>query len=366
MVALQGLSLSVYAEPDFSINIHGFATGGLTDRDIGAVAVHEHDPNDDFTLQAVEVELGVSVNEYIHGFVTGTAFTLEGSEGVETELEEAFIQLKNLPLGFEIRGGRYFNKIGFENNVHLHGWDFVNSNLSTGVLLGEEGLRTDGVELSWEKEYSSGAFGVSASYGEAVLHGEEEGEEHDLAEESLELAFFSDDVFSVRPYVTYNKTDYFQHKLGVSAATGDNGFGRDTNILGADYTFTWRENGLEAGGKAASVGVEYFYRDVEFVDEDDASITGDSSQNSFAVRSVYTFNEHWSVAARYEYIDGVDGESFTLEERQRASLAVTYRKELNDHWGTHARLQYNHDKIEDDRSNNVFLQLGFSFGAKTN
>jgi len=385
LIALFRSSVTVVAgAPDFSISIHGNGTAGVTDGDHARTAVHAHDPNDDYNLQGIEVGLSARLNEYIEGFLNYNTF-LTSEDELESEWEEGFLKFKNLPLPvdagtLEVRAGFYLNRVGTENNVHLHGWDFVNANLSTGLFLGEEGLRTEGAEVSWLTEINSSELIVSASFGKAIEHGHEDEEEdghddeeegHDDEEEdehghegeSLERAFFNHDLVTVRAELRHNSTDYFQHRAGVSFAQGDNGFGRDSSLFGADYTFTWRENGLEKGGREISAGVEYFYRNVEWQDEDDSSVIGDTDQQSIAVKTSYAWNENWRVAARYELVEGADGEVFDVEEYQRASLAVTHSYQFNDDWSSVTRLQYNHDEIGGDRSNNVYLQLGFSFGG---
>lgn len=354
----------VSAAPDFSLSIHGNMSAGFSDEGHEHTAIHGHDPNDDFTLQGVELGLSMRANEYLEGFIGANVYLTDEDE-VDGEWEEGFLKFKNLPLGTEIRGGRYLNRLGTENNVHLHGWDFATASLSTGVFLGEDGLRTDGAELSWMRDYSAGEVSISGSYGKAVVHEHDDAGHggHALEEESQELAYINGDLLSVRSQVTYGNTDFVQHRLGLGFAQGENGYGRDTELVGADYTFTWRENGVEKGGRAVSAGVEYFYRNVEWHDEVDPSITGDSSQHSIALKTSYAWNENWKLAARYEWMDAVSGSSFSLYDRERTSLALTHTRQLGDEWSTQARLQYNHDKVADESSNNLYLQLGFSFGG---
>lgn len=386
LATLHSVNTTLTAAPDFSISIHGNASGGITDGDHQRTAIHAHDPNDDYNLQGIDVGLSMRANEYLEGFINFNTF-LANEDELESEWEEGFLKFKNLPLPgeagtLEVRAGFYLNRLGTENNVHLHGWDYANASLSTGLFLGEEGLRTQGVEVSWMKDLDAGNFSISASFGKAMEddhghgdddehdgdhdedHDEGHDDDHDLANESRENAYFNDDLVSVRAQLLHNHTDFFQHRAGVSFAQGQNGFGRDTSLFGADYTFTWRENGVEKGGKQISTGIEYFYRDVEWQSEDDASHIGDTAQQSLAIKTSYAWNENWKLAARYEWVEGVsDQDAFSLEEYQRASLALTHTRVLSDDWSAQARLQYNYDKISNDNSNNLYLQLGFSFGG---
>ena len=134
-------------------------------------------------------------------------------------------------------------------------------------------------------------------------------------------------------------------------------------MFGADYLFTWRENGLEQGGKEITAGVDYIYRDTNWVDEDDASNLGSSDQHSIAAKASYSWNENWKVAARYEYLEGASSDVFNIDERRRASLVLQYARQLDEDWATQLRLQYNNDEVADERSSSAYFQVGFSYGG---
>jgi len=349
--------------------------GASTADEIGELGSHNHDPNDNFAVQGLEFTMNLNA-EFVQGYLGVTSFTTPDHE-VESEWEEGFIKLSHEDFyGFEARGGRFFNRIGLQNNVHLHGWDFVNSNLSTGAFLGDEGLRTDGGELSWFKPFNSGVFGISAAGGYAVTHEEEEeeGEDEHGHSESVENAFFDNEVYTIRSFVNWNQTDFHQNELGVNWAYGDNAFDRKTQLVSADYTYQWRENGLEAGGRAFRVGAEVYWREVEWRREEEPDETGESEQWGAMVFAGYDFDENWSVDARYGWIEGVadgleihDGEEefgFQVDERQRFSLALTHQQSWLERTASHVRLQYDYDMFDDrDDEHSIFLQVGFDFGG---
>ena len=335
---------------------------------------HGHDPDEEITLQGVELGMSLRANEFLEGFINTNVF-LSNDDKIDSEWEEGFLKLKNIPaLGgtFELRAGRYLNRLGSQNNTHLHGWKFIDANLSTGLFLGEESLKTEGLELSWGRDYSNGSFIISGSYGNALEHShddhdddhdEEHDDEHDPIEETRENSYFNGKLFTVRAQASYNADDYNYHTLGLNYAQGENGYGRDSELFSIDYAYKWRENGIEAGGKEWQVGLEYINRSVEWVDEDSPSIQGSSSQQSAMAEAGYTFKENWNVAARYGWIEGVNDSSFVTNERKRLSLALTHHYDLNDYISGHARLQYNHDDLDNGNSEDgVWLQVGFDFG----
>ena len=387
--ALSILAVSpVFGELKIEPTLHIRALAGESSADhIEDLGVHGHDPNNNFALQGLDLGMNLYYGESLSGFVNMNAFTEPDHDG-EIEWEEGFLKFA-ADNGFEMRGGRYLNRFGLQNNKHLHGWDFVDANLSTGLFLGEEGLRTDGVELTWMKEFDQGFIAFSGSFGEAVTHShahdegheddhdEDEGDdddhedEHGHGEES-EDAYFDGDLATLRILFGYNHTDFHQHRVGLNGAWGENGYGHDTSIYSADYTYTWRENGLESGGKEVSLGIEYFLRDVEWEHAENSANQGTASQSSAMAFAKYRFAEGWVGDLRYGWIEGVEdgveidmGEveyAFITEERKRLSMALTREFDLYEDTRSHVRLQFNHDDLEDGSEDSVWLQFGFDFG----
>jgi len=243
---LSSLSLFMVQAQDFDAWISAstnFIAGSQGESELPR---HAHDPAEDLYIQSLEMSFNF--------------------EAFGAEFEEAFLKASNLPYGLEFRGGRYLNRIGTQNSTHLHGWDFADANLSTIHFLGDEGLATEGIEASWFQEYDKGVIGLSVAYGKVVAHEEhghdEEEEEHEEDEEDEhhdEEEGWSDEVLTVRGLVRHNHTDQLQSQLGLNYVSSASGSDRD--LYGVDYTFTWRENGLEAGGDSFSAGIEYFNLD---------------------------------------------------------------------------------------------------------
>lgn len=353
------------ADDFIGISLAGNLVGGDTSTDNASdLALHEHDPNRDFVLQALEVGFNLRATDDIQALVNLNTFQNEEGE-YEAELEEAFAKFTSLPYGFEVRTGRYLNRFGLQNNIHLHGWDFVDANLTTPIFLGEDGLITDGAELTWLQDFERGNFSISSSFGTAREHAEEEeeGEEAHGGE-----GVFTQDLITNRAQLAYNFTDFFQNRLGLNYGFGDNDFGRDTQLASIDYSFGWRENGLESGGDSAILSFEYFTRNVEFAT--DEGVTGDTDQNAFMVTAQYNFLNNFSAIVRYENLEGAlggfdadeDEFAFASDEIERYSAALTYSYNIFDDFLMFARAQYNHFEFEDSDEDSVWFQLGFVYG----
>ena len=111
-----------------------------------------HDHEDDehgglangFNVREVELAFSATVDPY---FDAGAYLAFDDAGGVE--LEEAWFQTRALPQGLKVKAGRFFSEFGYINRQHPHQWDFVDQNLPYLNLLGDHGLRDNGIQLTW-------------------------------------------------------------------------------------------------------------------------------------------------------------------------------------------------------------------------
>ena len=319
---------------------------------------HAHDPQQDIYFQGLDLGLNLQPTDWFSGFFNLNSFQeLDGGFG--SEWEEGFLKVVDPTYGFELRAGRFLNRIGNQNQVHLHGWDYADANLSTTSFFGDEGLAMNGVELSWGTTFDRGGFLGSVAYGEALshdrAHGDDEHDEHDEHEDEHCAEGFNDEVITARGLFYYNVTDFHQNNLGFNYAKNVGG-GTDREVYGMDYTYQWRENGLEIGGRAFRLRGEYFVME-----------TDDDTYNSALLSARYEFNQNWSLGARYEWIEFCSelDEVLLTDERQRASIALTYTYSFYENWIGVARAQYNNDWLDsgEDRSG-AWFQIGLNYGGR--
>jgi len=84
------------------------------------------DPREDgWTIQGFEFGSSLRLNDWFEAFGNFHLYYDNEAEEWNHKFEEWFGKIKNLPGGFELRGGRYLNRFGFQNSTHLHGWDFA-------------------------------------------------------------------------------------------------------------------------------------------------------------------------------------------------------------------------------------------------
>jgi len=352
------------ADFQFDYNAHLNMAFGHASVEEAELAAHGHDPNDEFTLQGLEINFAARYGDHLAGFISYNTFPDDDNK-VDGEFEEAFLKLEDLPGGFELRGGRFLNRVTSQNNIHMHGWDFVDANLITTRFLGEEGLITNSGEISYNLPFEHASL-FSIAFGDAIAHDEHD-EEHggDHEEESVEGegALLTDDILSARIKGIYYHTDFHQFVYGLSYLHGENGYSKSGNIMGGDISYMWRENGLEAGGKHFRVNFEPIYRDFDYVNED-GDLSG--SANEWGIHSGlgWGFKENWELGLRFDYLQGVDEPLEELEERHRSTVALTRDLSYNDYLSGHVRLQYNHD-WRDGYSHEDALWLQFQIDLGT-
>lgn len=352
---------------------------GASSGDPGEFAVGHHDPTrEDGTVQGIE--LGMSLRA---GPVEGYAvhnFSYGAEEKWDNGWEEAFLKLKDIPGGFEVRGGRMFSRFGRQNAKHLHAWDFADMPLVWGRFLGDDGLILDGADATWLKQGISTTYGITVGYGEAKAHAHDHGEEehHDDDDEHDphghdEEVLFSGNVGYGRAFTQYRRDDFNAFETGASLALGEDEADRQLAVFGADFSYTWRENGLEPGGRALTWLTEVLYRTIDNGEaaHEDHDDHGDNDDDEYEMlpggsewglysQVVYTHNQHLDTGLRLGYIDGDD--EMGSSNRLRVSPALTTY--LDDSRRVMLRLQYNYDDIQgEDNEHSVWLQAGLTWGG---
>ena len=342
--------------------------GGTTAESAEGLAQGHHDPQDDVTLQGIELGASLRFSDLLHGFAV-YSWSSDAERKIDGGFEEYFLKLPSLPGGLELRGGRFFNRFGFQNSVHNHGWDFVNQNLLNGRLLQEGELATDGGELTWNLPVSIPAA-IGFSYGSAVVEDEEHDHDHGGEESEFEGdgARFVDDLFGVHGIVQMDYNDFHQHRFVASAAWGDNEYGRTTSIYGAGYEYQWRENGYEPGGRYFRWRNEVVYRRIGAISGElhELAAVAEPSRRAvldeFGLYSMvsYGFNEVAEAGLRVGWVSGI--EEAGQDERYRISPNLTFN--LNSARTAFVRLQYDYDQSEEfGAEHSAWLQVGFNWGG---
>lgn len=130
---------------------------------------------DGLHLREVEIGIQADIDPYARAdfFIGGM-----NDQGASPELEEGYITLLSLPLGLQVRGGKFRANFGRLNMVHPHELPQVDSPLVLDAFLGEERLSSTGFELS--RVFAPFGLFTEATYAflQDLGAGEESGDEY--------------------------------------------------------------------------------------------------------------------------------------------------------------------------------------------
>jgi len=233
----------------------------------------------------------------------------EGEHGVGLVMEEGFVEWGNLPGGFGLKAGRFYQQLGQLNRWHSHALPFQSRSLPHLVFVGEEALIQDGISVRWLLPTATGA----GAY-EITLEGTRSRNETLFGESKAPSLLGHFNAF----WQTSEATDL---ELGISAIVGehldamtDEVF--DNRLFNAEMAFNWappsqsRYRGfmLRAGAMLS----------------DPAAIEGEADPKS--ARGVWALaevklNREWILGGRYGW---VENPADTGETALLLTPAITY------------------------------------------
>ncbi len=97
-----------------------------------------------FNVEELELAFQATVDPYFRADIFVTVPNLSG-----VEVEEAYLTTTGLPGNFQIKAGIFRAAFGRQNAQHLHMQDFTRRPAVNSVFLGEDGLRSPGLEVNW-------------------------------------------------------------------------------------------------------------------------------------------------------------------------------------------------------------------------
>jgi hypothetical protein len=349
--------------------------GWSTEPDVEALNGAHHDPSQrGFSLTGVELTLDGAVDPYCKGLATVTLVLEPGGE-TAVELEEAWLQTVALPADLQLRAGQMFAPFGRHNTLHAHHWSFVDQPVAVTRLLGGDGLRNVGAQLSWIAPvpvFTELTLGIFNSDGETAVpfDNEDSVDIHGGTPVDRSLRGPQDLLYVPRVATSVNLTEEQTLLAGLSAGFGPNSAGprTDTQLFGADLYWKWRPADARAGFPFVAWQTEAIYRrynvparidDADGVTPYPAETLGDWGVYS---QLLWGFRRRWVAGLRGEFVSGDTG-AFVSEQRldrTRVSPNLTwYPTEFSK-----LRLQYNYDHRQsfgDDHS--VWFQVEFLLGA---
>lgn len=302
--------------------------------------VTDDEPNG-FFLDETELQFASDIDAYLRGNVI-FAIHRENDEWA-IEPEEAYVESLSLPVT-TLKVGKFKTVLGKYNTIHAHARPFVDNQLISEALLGDEGLNGEGLSASvlipakWFSEFTLQAVSPNVDpFKSTSPNG------------NATIAHFKN---------LWDLTDDLTMEWGLSGARGNNNVDKHTAIYGTDLTFKWRPS---TGGKySAIVWSSEFLGGKTNVNPD-----GTDNQEGIKTKGGYTFlqwqaAQRWWLQARTEYVDSVDETTGVRNVQRKNSALVAF---LPTEF-TSLRLQYDHlDEMVEKPENRVLLQLNISMGA---
>jgi hypothetical protein len=244
--------------------------GWSTEKDVESLQLGDHDPKvRGFTLPNSELSLDGAVDPYFKGF-SNIVFKLDKSGETGVELEEAFLLTTSLPANLQIKAGQFFAEFGRQNPQHPHAWAFVDQPLVMSRMFGPDGLRSQGIRLSWllpTPFYTEALLAIANSEGGTTssFRSEESSEIHGGSIVTREVERFSDMLIVPRITTSFDLSDTQTLLLGASAAFGPNNSGASarTEIYGLDGYWKWKPAAAQQGFPFLSMQAEAMLRHYE-------------------------------------------------------------------------------------------------------
>jgi len=355
-----------------------FALAYSSARDLDHVEVGDHDPQQrGFNARNIELAFDGAVDPYFEGFAN-IVFKLDNDNETGVEVEEAFLQTTSLPFNLQLKAGQFFAAFGRINPTHPHTWDFADAPLVHGRLLGPDGLRGVGAQISWIVPvpwYSQVIFAVQngrGGTGYSFRNPGDNGVFFGRTTTDREARGLQDFVWIPRWENSVDLSPTQVVLAGVSGAFGSNETGANsrTQIYGGDFFYKWKSAHAEGGFPFVKWQTEAMYRRFEAGRGVDESFPVAETFHDWGMYSqlLWGFKKGWVAGIRGDYLHMQDS-AFTddpdRQTRSRASANLTwYPTEFSK-----IRLQYNHDFLEPNEFlagrdvDSLFLQFEFILGA---
>src|SRR6266581_4340850 len=355
-----------------------FALAYSSARDLNHIEVGDHDPQQrGFNARNTELALDGAVDPYFEGFAN-IVFKLDNDNETEVEVEEAFMQTTSLPFNLQLKAGQFFAAFGRLNPVHPHAWEFVDDPLVNGRILGPDGLRGVGAQMSWTLPlpwYSQLIFAAQNGRGGTGFSFRNPGDDgifFDRVTTDREARGLQDFVWIPRWENSVDLSPTQVVLAGVSGAFGSNETGANsrTQIYGGDLFYKWKSSHAEGGFPFVKWQTEAMYRRFEAGRGVDESFPVAETFHDWGLYSqvLWGFRKGWVAGVRGDYLQMQDShftDDLDRQSRWRVSANLTwYPTEFSK-----LRLQYNHDFLEsnfflsDRQVDSVFLQFEFILGA---
>jgi len=142
-----------------------------------------------------------------------------------SEVEEGYLTTLALPAHLQLKAGRFKQDVGRINPIHSHALPIIDLPDAYLNFFGEEGLKGDGLSLSWLVPNHS-------FYQELTFEGTSVSDNASFTRDRM--------LFLGHLKNFWDLSDNATLELGLSGMNGENAFGKSTNLYAIDLTYKWK------------------------------------------------------------------------------------------------------------------------------
>ncbi len=349
--------------------------GWSTSKNLASILQGDHDPKvRGFTIPNTELTLDGAVDPYFRG-IANFIFKLDENGETGVELEEAYVVTTALRGNLQLKAGQYFADFGRQNTMHPHAWSFVDQPVVLSRMFGPEGLRSQGVRLSWllpTPWYTETMVSVVNSTNGTTFsfRSEESAVIHGGVPVERGVNEVGDMLVVPRIATSFDPSPTQTLLLGASAALGPNNSGPDerTAIYGVDGYWKWKSASAQQGFPFVSLQGEFLTRRYDAAVRpsiDDTTVTlaaGPINDRGGYAQLLWGIKPRVVAGLRTDIATG-DVPALVTEfrgDRLRVSPNLTwYPSEFSK-----IRVQYNYDDRKSlGKDHSLWVQLEFLLGA---
>ena len=241
--------------------------GWSTASDVASLQRGDHDPHvRGFSIPNAELALDGTVDPYFKGFAN-IVYKLDSKGETGVELEEMYFLTTSLPANLQVKGGQFFTEFGRQNPQHPHSWAFADQPLVLNRMFGPDGLRSQGVRVSWlvpTSWYTEAMITLANSAGgtTASFRSDESSEIHGGVAIERAVNGPGDLLLAPRIATSFELTGTQTVLVGLSAAFGPNNSGPNarSEVYGADLYWKWKSATAHQGFPFVSFQSEVLFR----------------------------------------------------------------------------------------------------------
>ncbi len=342
---------AAFAQPASAYRLPGFALGA------------EAGPGKEgFSLGESELVISGNVDDRFSGRFTA-ALTADN----ETEIEEAYLETRQLGSGLTLRAGRFLSGIGYHNGVHAHAWSFADAPLVYRALFGNA-YGDDGVQLRWVAPLDFlFELGAERFRGDSFPAGGGAGGGNGVGTFFVRIG---DDLGASHAW----RIGLSQYRGRAEAReSGDEDapdrYTGSSRIRGVDLVWKWAPDG-NARHRSLVIQFEHFRREEvgDFTPSGGSASAYTGTQSGYYFQTVYQFQPRWRAGLRFDRLEAstvnaalagtaLDAQSHRPERR---SVMVDFS---NSEF-SRLRLQFNRDNSRPGNTDRQwFIQYITSIGA---